>query len=113
VRFFITQAKSPAPLSEAENLLDESMRYLLKSASDLNGGQSALSGATSRSTSRNNYFSTGGMLDSSFESTSGEVLRIYVPYASSNSTPAGQNETPDRLRYEGDKVFIKGWIALR
>ncbi len=85
------------------------MRYLLKSASDLNGGQSARSGATSRSTSRNNYFSTGGMLDSSFESTSGDVLRIYVPYTPANSTPsAGQSVTPDHLRYEGDKVFIKG-----
>jgi len=92
-------SKSPFSSSDAVEILDESMRFLLKSASDLNGVHSGQSGATT-----DNYYSSGGMLDASFDSTSGEVLRIYVPYTASTR----ETQRPDHPRYEGDKVLIKG-----
>jgi hypothetical protein len=76
----------------------------------LNGKYDGSVAPPSRSGSRcvsqqNNFFSHGGVLDSSFESNPGDVVRIRVPYKKSNST-SPTSAMADLPRYEGNKILI-------
>ena len=106
------ESRSPLPLSEAHHRLDDSVRFMLQSASDLNG---KLPGASKsyRSVSAQNNLTTsrGANLDSSFESNPEDVVRIRVPYNKSQSTSPPPLKTPvsastDLPRYDGNRVRI-------
>lgn len=107
-------SRSPIPLSEAQNRLDDSVRFMLQSASDLNGQPltKSASHSGSRSVSQQNNFVSppSGILDSSFESNPGDVVRIRVPYKkSSSASPSSSSamaSAADLPRYEGNKILI-------
>ena len=107
-------SRSPIPLSEAQNRLEDSVRFMLQSASDLNGQPltKSASHSGSRSVSQQNNFVSppSGILDSSFESNPGDVVRIRVPYKkSSSASPSSSSamaSAADLPRYEGNKILI-------
>ena len=104
------ESRSPLPLSEAQNRLDDSVRFMLQSASDLNGKLPVPKNYRSVSQQNN---SRAGNLDSSFESNPDDVVRIRVPYKKSHSTSpppmamaSSAALSSDLMRYDGNRVRI-------